>query len=112
MSDFALTLLLGWFRATRIRCRGVGLSWIVASGERRRLPAIAGSSAAESAATMSAVTGAHRPGQLARVASRCGDIMVTGGDGLLQKFPADPAGGRDDRESRVSLHYLTSERLV
>ena len=55
--------------------------------------------------------GAHRPGQLARVAYHCGDV-VTGGDGLLQKFPADPAGGRDDRESHVSLHYLTSERLV
>ena len=55
--------------------------------------------------------GAHRPGQLARVAYHGGDV-VTGGDGLLQKFPADAAGGRDDRESHVSLHYLTSERLV
>ena len=36
MNDFVLTLLLGWFRATRIRCRGVGLRWIVASGERAR----------------------------------------------------------------------------
>jgi hypothetical protein len=45
--------------------------------------------------------GAHRPGQLARVAYHCGDV-VTRGDGLLQKFPADTAGGRDDREFHVS----------
>jgi len=55
MSDFALTLLLGWFRATRIRVPGCRSE--PDRGERRTVPvpAIAGSSAAESAATVSAM---------------------------------------------------------
>jgi hypothetical protein len=41
--------------------------------------------------------GAHRTGQLGRVADHGGDV-VSRCDGLLKQFPSDSSGGRDDRE--------------
>jgi len=40
--------------------------------------------------------GAHLPGQLARVPHGCGDVVADGA-GLLEEFPADAAGRREDR---------------
>jgi hypothetical protein len=51
--------------------------------------------------------GAHLLGEFAWIAYHCGDV-VTRGNGLLKKFPADSPGRCDDREVHRSFHVAMS----